>query len=132
MENLGRMLPTEVQRYTGAVDPNDTYELRVEQAAQARVDDAQTRKRRREEATTTTPSTVGSATPNNNERRSTPSSSSNASAAVAEALRVGIFEANEITRESSKEANKVARLKVILEFGSPEQKAVAMEELMNM
>jgi hypothetical protein len=115
MNNIGRALPKEVQRDTGAVDPDDTFDRR--KAA------AYARKRQRLEAsnstaTTTTPTTsTNSTTP----ATSTPFTVKAPSSEIAIVLEAGI-----------KQANELQRLRLLIDYTTGEERQAAIQELMNL
>ncbi|KAJ1390738.1 hypothetical protein B484DRAFT_439691, partial [Ochromonadaceae sp. CCMP2298] len=101
MDQLGRALPTDVQRDTGATDPEDTYEKRVASAS--------ARKRQRKEANRAADS-GGSQISEMGEREGEGS--------LAAVLQQGL-----------QDSNKIAGLRVLMEMGSAEDKAAAIEKL---
>jgi hypothetical protein len=119
INHIGRALPTEVQRDTGAIDPEDTIERRREEA--------QARKRQRLEANSnsrrTSSSTPESSTSSLTANAATPGSAATSSSAslVASVLENGL-----------KQANEIMRLRAIIEFATGEEKEAAIRKLIDL
>jgi hypothetical protein len=107
MDQLGRALPSEVQRDTGVVDAANTYDSRV--ADEARRKKAVAERKRR-----------------GNRKREAPGSESSVSREEESNKRKTVAEAIE---EIGLKQLRIEQLKVILQFGDVEQKEAAMREL---
>ena len=101
MNRLGRALPIEVQRDTGAIDPENTYERRV-QAAQERKRQRRNSRELRERTPVSSPS----------------GSSIGASITVASVLQDGM-----------ERANKIAALTALYNIGNEEDRETALKRL---
>lgn len=130
---MGRALPSDVQRDTGAIDPDDTYERRAEVA--------RTRKRARDEGHPAHESELGSATPktssvDGSHRGTKPqsgapvSASAVAGAGIATVLDARLAEANLMERRKNDEASFFRTLEFVLKYGSPEDQAIARSEML--
>lgn len=121
MNQLGRALPIGVQRDTSTVDKDDTYESRKELY--------QAKKKQRRESKEARRLLC---TPDNNNKEFLDGSENKMSSkysSLAETIETGIAAANHIAKTQAAEATKLSALKLILEFGDPEDKAKALAEL---
>ena len=124
MDQLGRALPTAVQRDTGALEPEDTYENKRAAALERkrkRLEEAERQKpvRRDSVSPTTSPLLVSS-------------NSTGTGTILTQTIQAGIARANKISEQATARSNEILALRALMEFGNEEEKRGAIEKLKNL
>lgn len=126
LDQMGRALPLEVQRDTGALDQEDSYDNRVAKA--------QARKRQRKDtppsgenatAALTSPMSTADDWP----ALMTGGTITSSKSALATTIALGMATANQIAKDKITEETRLVTLKYVMEYGSAEDKAKAYEEI---